>query len=326
LVGTLIDFIHDDFFTLPNNRRRNYLKMGRCGKENVIQHPNFPFDPTPGGGYARYIELEMQYEEPKYSKQVELNRNEIYHQRFQVERVVDYCFLQDFMQGCLDYFASFSLPDEILWFETGYWSVKDCKSQFAGMSIDALREIGEIVSRGALAYCLANRDSIIIVRGPFGAHPKPIVSNIDIYVTNAFLPFAEVADIYRNGIKKLGQARCLKEELIDETIIHSRYSSEHLLSLKPRAFVMMYVRREAYPVLTIVQNPLKAKQPLASLDLLMGLSGYGFDEDERKFELRVDHWRLEETSVFEFFFTPSYNSLLSNSLLSEFLYKSDNNS
>ena len=299
----MFNFIHDDFFTLSNKKRQNYMKVGICGKDNIIQHPNLPFDPTPGGGYARNIELEMLYEDPQRSNPIEIIPNEMYHQKFRVKHALNPFFLLDFMQGCLEQFDTIAFHDEILWFDTGYWSIKDCKNQFMGMDINALKEAIEAVVSGTISYCLANRDSIVIIHGPFGENSKSAMTNIDIFATNAFLPFTEVADIYRSGVKKLVRAKSLKEELIAETALHFRYSFGYLFSLYPKAFVMM----DSYPVLTIIKNPVKKKcaRTLMSLDLIIGSIRGGFRESDiansrSKFWLGVDQWKLTDISIFDF--------------------------
>ena len=311
----MIDFVHDSFFTLANKETQDYIEIGSCTESNVILHPNFSFDPTPGGGYARNIEMEIIYEEPtkrehpKLDNNIQIMPNELYHQKFRTRQAIDPAFLRDFIEGCKDFFALNAFPDEILWYETGYWSIKDCRKQFMGIGVNALEQCHQTISADMVMFCLANRDSIVILHGSLNKNSKTPATDIDIYTTNAFLPFTEVADLYRSSIRKLRKVENLTTEFILESTIHSQYSPRCLFPLHPKAFVMM----ESYPVLAVIENPTrKSTQPLASLERIIGPVIGGFMEggsanSKRRFWLRINQWKLDDITLFEFFFMPFQN-------------------
>jgi len=315
----MIEFAHDDFFTLKNRKKKNYLKTGICTKDNIIQHPNFPFDAMPGGGYARSIQMEIEYEEPmnrrnvEWASNVHIMPNELYHQKFRLKQVMDVSLLQDFMDECLNFFTLNAFPDEILWYETGYWSIKDCRNQFMGMGLNTLEHAIQNMNTSVITFCLANRDSVIIIHSNLKNGKSP-VTDIDIYITNAFLPFTEVADIYRNGIKRLHKAINLKTEFILESALHFQYSLRCSFQLNVKAFVMM----ESYPVLIVIKNPVRNRRRLASLNFIIvpNMGGYSKNSTnpKRKFWLRVDQWRFEDTDIFEFFLIPWLNLFGANGM------------
>ena len=303
----MIELAHDDFFTLTDKRKLNYLKISTQANSNIIQHPSFPFDPTPGGGYGRNLQMEVEYEEPaesqfpEWSNRFELMPNEIYHQKFRLGQLLDFAFVQNFMEGCLDAFASIAFPNEIFWYDTGYWSSRHRRDLFIGIGLDTLESAFETLDSDMFTCCLANRDSTAIIQGVLKKNP---VISIDIYVTNAFLPFTEVADVFRSSIRSLGADKSLKEEFILEATMHFRYSVNNLFTIRPKAFVMM----ESYPILAVIENPAgKVAEPLSSLDLIIGSALGAFDEDgsvsKENFRLRVDQWVFGDTNLFQFSFT-----------------------
>ena len=302
----MIEFAHDDLFTLTDKRKLSCMKISTQAKCNIIQHPSFRFDPTPGGGYGRNLQMEIEYEEPaesqfpEWDNRFELMPNEIYHQKFRLGQLLDFAFIRNFMEGCLDAFASIAFPDEIFWYETGYWSSRHRRDLFIGIGLNTLESAFETIDSDMFTCCLANRDSTVIIHGVLKKNP---MISVDIYVTNAFLPFTEVADVFRSSIRTLGTGKSLKEEFIPEATMHSRYSVNSLFTIRPKAFVMM----DSYPVLAVIENPaMKVAQPLSSLNLIMGSVLGGFVENDfvskRNFRLRVDQWTFGDTSLFQFFF------------------------
>lgn len=306
----MIEFTHDDFFTLLDGKKLNHMKISTHAKSIVILHPKFPFDPNPSGGYARNLEMEIQYEEPVrhqytiWDNRFEIMPNEIYHQEFRLDQLLDFAFVQNFVEGCLEAYSSIAISDEMFWYDTGYWSSRCHDDQFIGIGINTLEKAFRTIESDMFICCLANRDSIVMIQGSPRENSKNPMTSVNTYVTNAFLPFTETADIFRSSIRMLGECRNLKEEFILETAIHSRYPLGDLFSVHPRAFVMM----ESYPVLAVIENPARqASQLLTSLDLMMGTISGGFTGNdlvsEKKFRLRVDEWALGNTNLFQFFFT-----------------------
>lgn len=326
----MIDFFHDEFFTSSKQEKHDFVKTRFWGRDNVIQHPNFSFDPRTGAGYAQSIEMEIEYEEPTklqrpvWGNNVPIMPNELYHQKLRTRRAVDIAFLRDFIEGCIDFFALNAFPDETLWYATGYWSIKGRRNQFMGIGIKTLERCNQAIDGDKIAFCLANRDSIVVIHGNL-RKPKAFNSYIDIYATNAFLPFTEIVDIYRSGTRRLHDVESLKTEFVPESALHSNYSPKCLFPLHPSAFVMM----ESCPIFAATENPCKrSAPPLGSLSLVIGSIMGGFKEDnsvdpKRRFRLRVSQWKLDGVTIFEFFFIPFQARSILRRLINEF--KKDTN-
>lgn len=273
--------------------------------ERIVQHPYVPFDPTPGGGYARCIELERLYEEPRNLYYKEPNQgfqvmpNQLFHEKFRMHDNIELVFLQDFMNGCLNFFTLTALPDEILWHDTGYWSIRKGENQFMGMGLNSLDKAIEETKSDEILFCLSNRDSIIILHGTLKGKSSSSVTYIDAYSTNAFLPFAEVADIYRNGLKSIGNVENVKAEFILESALHSRFSQNRVFVPHVEALVMM----NDIPVLATIRNPMRMKAcSITALDYILVATG-GTDLKSRPtdFRLIVDQWTFENGMVFQFY-------------------------
>jgi hypothetical protein len=315
----MIEFFHDDFFTLPDKMKQECIRVSKQIESIIIQHPYFPFDPTPSGGYARSVELEIEYEEPAkhefhgFDSNVRIMPNEVYHQRFRKDGILDYAFVEDLVENCRDSFSLTAISDDILWHETGYWSILYADGQYAGIGLNALKSAFETTKGGKIAWCAANRDSIVTIQGDC---IKNSIIDVDMYTTNAFLPFTEIADVFRSGLSRIGCCNCVREDLILESAMHSKYSFGRQFSLQPRAFVMM----ESYPVLVCINNPAKqtprVPQVLSKLDLLIGATMGGFVENNcssnRRFSLRVENWILGDINLYQFYFVQemSYSNLL----------------
>ena len=305
----MIEPLHDNFFTFPNKKKSQWIRISTKAKSDIVLHPNFSFDPTPGGGYAQDIELEFLYEDPArndfpmWNNFPEVVPNQIFHQEFDIELPLDSSLVGSFVSYCLESFASIASPDETFWYETGYWTAKHRQDLFMGMGLTSLRHAFKQLE-GVFSCCLANRDSIVMIKGD----PKNSATIIDLYITNAFLPFTEVADIFRESVRKLSKYKSLIEELILEATIHSRHSFENQFLIRPKAVVL----QESYPVLAMIENPVKQNsQAFDSLEYIIGSTSGGLlDTDfaeSKTFELRVDQWNLKDTNLFQFFFVRKGN-------------------
>jgi hypothetical protein len=142
-------------------------------------------------------------------------------------------FLRLFVKNCIKFFSLNAFADEILWFDTGYWCIENDQKQFMGIGLNSLEKAVKKTKSSRFMICLANRDSVVVIQSPISEGENKLDATIvDAYSTNAYLPFAEVADIYRQGLKSTCDYKILKNEFILESSLHHGYAKK--TSFTPR--------------------------------------------------------------------------------------------
>ncbi len=269
----MIERFHEDFFELSSGEKAPYFEFpAPKSKKIIIQHPYIPFDPL-GGGLDYLPRL-------------------IYNKTIQVDYNGDVTFIEKFQdlaeqKACLK-------EDYILWWWTGYWTVLKNKQYFIGSGLYPLKNAIGDFGHGKASYCLANRDSIILINFEFN---KGLIENgivLDFFITNAFLPYVETINPFLRAIAEIGKIHDIFEKKIKVFEIYKTKSENEGLNsslggldriirtkIQPRKFILnptACVRNDEDDVaLVVIKNEFSTKlSPINSVKYLIGSCAGGF--------------------------------------------------
>lgn len=270
----LILYHRDNVFILSSGEQRINFKMKLSVKNKIIvPYPHFPFDP--------------------YSQK------RIYCQSFNPRwRSLNSLF--DFLHD-VNQFSRLD-KDEILWFDTGFWTIVcDREPDLFGLDLDSLNRTLQLVPNGQLALCLANRDTTIIFRTKFLKN-RFTYGRLQIYVTNSYLPFVEVIQPFRDALgSELLSNNSTKERFFDIDNIKRIHRNPHSLFFKPNAIVRSF--KHQTPMIAISKNPFINHKAVEthSLPYFFGQMCGGFREEELKNKTYVSStlriWNFQNTLV-----------------------------
>lgn len=282
---------HDDFFTLPNGETKPYFKMGEFRKRFIIQHPYFHF----GSFVSPYVWVnrntrDFEYETPIYFQQFEFTTD---------STLFDFCgFLADVEKNC------HLKPDEVLWFETGFWSILSEETCYMGMGLERLKKTMDQATSAEFALCLSNNVSIVLINSKMNEDKKIMLS---IYASNDILPFAEVMEPFRTSIANYDNVCLLKSEMLLEEKIRRFWFAKRDISLDPVAFIMSK-EDPSHKMLPVLKNEFRrTKDPIISrIQFLTGTTSGGFIESDyyskKQFQLYAEIWELEYVAIVDFQF------------------------
>lgn len=279
---------HDDFFTLLDGKTKPYFKMGEFRERFIIQHPYFHFGSLffPNAWTGRNAR-DSGYETPLYFQQFEFPSD--------VTPFDFHGFLADVEKN------SYLKPDEVIWYETGFWSIISEETCYMGMGLESLKKTLDVLTRAKFALCLSNEDSIVLINSKLSKDKKVILS---IYASNEMLPFVEVVEPFRESITNYGGV-CLKSEMLLEEKICRFWFVKRDIGLTPIAFIM---DKPSYKRLPVIKNEFRrTNDPVISkIQFLTGTTSGGFIESDyyskRHFHLSAKIWELEYISIVDFRF------------------------
>lgn len=196
----MVETLHDNCFYYPDGAIKPYFKMKNPKiKEIIIQHPYMHFDPQN-------------------------------YKIFREEFVVDYSKI-NFAQRFVNLFEMNAkmFEGEKQFYETGYWSIIDKNHFYMGSGENELIITIKKISEGKFAFCLSNRDLVIIIKGLISNGNIKNKLSFDVYSHNYFLPFVEVLDPVRKTINYLGKNKKeIAEKLDFNKIFLNKKSNENL--------------------------------------------------------------------------------------------------
>jgi len=106
--------------------------------------------------------------------------------------------------------------DFTIWDDTGFWSARKGEDNYIGVSESGAKSLINGGWDGEFAYVLCDADSIITFTARIGEK----TTCIDIYLTNHFLPFAELRNAIQKTLNGIGTWKSLEMRFDDyETII-----------------------------------------------------------------------------------------------------------
>jgi hypothetical protein len=283
---------HDDFFTTLDGKAKSFWAIGKFGRRPVVLHLYFHF----GSLLSPYV-----WAERHRRRNNSEDRTPIYHQQFEFTtepESFDFCgFLSKAEKN-----ANLK-PDEVLWWETGFWSITLKGISYMGMGLERLEAIVKEMKDGEFALCLSNNVSVIL----FDSNREERKIVLSVYASNDILPFVEVMEPLRNSIACFSNSRAIKSEMLWEEDIRRFWFAPKDIGIEPVAFIMDKhdPRYKRHPV---IRNEFrKTKDPvIGKIEFITGTTSGGFIESDydgsRRFQLYAEIWELEHASVIEFFF------------------------
>jgi hypothetical protein len=191
----VIEGTYENYFYYPDGSTKSYFRMKTlCTEEIVIQHPLPTFDPL---------------------------SDQIYREEY-ILKYPNNSLVPDFIRLTED--NSNIGEDEILWYNTGYWSILDVDYQYIGCGESALLDTMENIQRGKLVFCLCSRDFIMFIKSVITEGQTSGKSSIDIFCANSWLPFVEVIDPFRKVLRIMGEAHLSGTEKMSYSSIRTRIS------------------------------------------------------------------------------------------------------
>jgi len=282
---------HDDFFTLVNGEKKPFFKIGDLSERFIIQHPYFHFGSVIFP-FMRELEGTKDYED----------ETPIYFQQF--ELTID-TTLFDFDDFLLDVEKNWYLkPDEVLWYETGFWSIISNAKCYMGMGLKRLRKTLNKGKNAEFALCLSNNVSILLINSKINEEEKILLS---IYASNDILPFVEVVEPFRQSIRNYDKISLLKSQILSEEKIRRFWFANRKINVNPVALIMDK-RDPDYKRFPVIKNEFtRTRDPeISKIQFLIGTTGGGFIESDYYGEMQflpyAEIWNLGAVSVVEFHF------------------------
>lgn len=279
---------HDDFFTSLNGETKPYFKMGEFRERFIIQHPYFHF----GSLLNPYVWADTRgfgFETPIYFQQFEFTTDATPF---------------DFRDFLVDVEKNSHLkPDEVLWHETGFWSIISEEICYMGMGLERLKKTLDRATRAKFALCLSNEVSVVLINSKKSEDKKVILS---IYASNDILPFVEVVEPFRESTANYDGV-CLQNEMLLEEKIRRFWFAKRDINLNPIAFIMNK-EDPSYKMLPVIKNEFRRTKDhvISKIQFLTGTTSGGFIESDyyskRRFHLYAEIWELEYASIVDFRF------------------------
>jgi len=224
----------------------NYFLMPRPkSRRIIIQHPHFFFD---DGRYDVLPPLPKSDEDVFAYKDAN-DTGRIYEPRFRFEEYT----MNHFDEETLAEFIRLSETNwkfgknDILWFDTCYWSVDDRSNYYIGKGEFALFDTIRNLNVASFALSVVSHPFIVIFRGKIRKAKVEANSTITIYGCNFLLPFADIFEPFRKSLKSMGNTE-----------------------LKQSAFINDYDKRVAYFDLKSASGCLLPEATICGQDLLAG--------------------------------------------------------
>lgn len=282
---------HDDFFTLVNGETKPFFKVGDFSGHFIIQHPYFHFGSTIFP-FMREYEGIKDYEDatPIYFQQFELTMDPT------LFRFDD--FLLDVEKNC------HLKPDQVLWYETGFWSIISNAKCYMGMGLERLKETLNNVKNAKFALCLSDNLSILLINSKVNEEGKILLS---IYASNDILPFVEVVEPFRQSIRNYNNVSLLRSQILSEEKIRRFWFANRKINVNPVAFIMDKSNPD-YKRLPVIKNEFtRTRDPeISKIQFLTGTTSGGFIESDyfggMQFLPYAEIWNLGSISVIEFHF------------------------
>jgi hypothetical protein len=278
---------HDDFFTQPSGQEKTFLKTGRFEGHFIVQHPYFHFGSSPFQWRAR----EKDEDEPK-----------VFFQQFEIDTTENFFDIDDFL---INVEKNYHLrPDEVLWYETGFWTIVLDSNSFMGMGLNRLKETLKGQESAKFAVCLSNDISVILMNSKMSEENKILVN---VYASNDIIPFVEVVEPFRKAIRKYDSSKSLISEILPERKLLRFWSARRRIGIYPEAFVIDR-KHDDYKRLPVIKNPFtNVRDPVISkIRYATGTTIGGFIESDyyggRQFYTYADIWELASASIVEFHF------------------------
>ena len=172
----MLELIHKPYFCMPDGTTKSFFRMETAPEgELIVQHPYFHFD---------------------------FEGLEVYREEYEIEYRNDELIL-DFIRLSEEYSAL--EDDEVLWYHTGYWSIRDGTDLYIGSGEYAIQDTKSNLASGELAFCLDANDFCVLIKcNVKDSHQHgPVI--IDIYGSNLWRPFVEILDPFRKAITILAK-------------------------------------------------------------------------------------------------------------------------
>jgi len=276
--------MHDDFFTLADGHVKSFWKMGKFKGRFIILHPFLHFGSMP------HFPTEEQEEDAK-----------IYFEKYEINARKDPFDIDEFMSGVEK--GCYLKKDEVLWYETGFWTAV-LGSQFVmGAGTTRLQELLER-TKLCFAICLQSNISLTIINSDVNDCHKITVS---VYASNDISPYVEVLEPFRKEIDRHEGSRRVASKVLLEKEIRRFWKTDRKILLRPLASAM-HLEDKDLKVLPIIRSPFRrVRDPIVNnLCYLTGITSGGFlDSDfegKRRFLPYAEIWELSTASVVEFVF------------------------
>jgi hypothetical protein len=193
----------------------NYFFMPRPkSRRIIIQHPHFFFD---DGRYDVLPPLHKSDEDIFAYKDAN-DTGRIYEPRFRFEEYT----MKHFDKGTLAEFISLSEtnwkfgPNDILWFDTCYWSVDDQSNYYFGKGEFTLFDTIRKVSAASFALSIVSHPFIVIFGGEIQKGRVETNSTITIVACNSLLPFADIFEPFRKSLKLMGNTEVRESAFLND--------------------------------------------------------------------------------------------------------------
>jgi hypothetical protein len=283
---------HDDFFTSLDGTIKPFWRIGKFNTSLIVQHLYFHF----GSLLSPYVWAERRRQGNNSE-----DKTPIYLQQFEFFTEPSSFDLAGFVSMVE---KSLHLkPGELLWYQTGFWSIKLKGLAYMGMGLDQLKTIVSETEDVEFALCLSNNTSIALFNSD--RDKQRIV--VSVYVSNDILPFVEVIEPFRNAAANFENVHVIRSEMLWEEDIRRFWFGNRTIELTPVAFIMDK-KGSSYKRHPVIKNEFKrTKDPaIRKIEFITGTTSGGFIESDyyggRRFLLYAEIWDLEYASVVEFQF------------------------
>jgi hypothetical protein len=172
--------IHKPMFILPDGTEKPYYKIKTKNKVVTIQDPFFSFD------FERYDVCREEY----------------------TISLSDEQFIDKFMDSSER--NSGLSEDQILWYSTGYWSIKHNKDVYLGLGRDAIKSALKKIRSGSVVFCLSNTDFCIFIK--YKLRNRVIKeTKVVIFASTIYRPWVEILSPFRKAIYEIGGDKYKKQ-------------------------------------------------------------------------------------------------------------------
>lgn len=282
---------HNDFFTLPNGEIKYFYKIANSQNPLFIQHPHFRFG-YPWNPHLPKDDIDEEYESFKL----------IYSEKFEIpnrDKIFDFANFQALIKKNCNL-----KPEELLWYETEFWSILIGETTYMGMGSDNLSDVLFSFPESNFALCISTSDSVILLNSGNAKNKSILVS---VYALNEVLPFAEIVHPIKKSIETYDSVDFIGSKMLLERDLRRYWSAKRPVNLDPIAYVLESSDSD-YKMLPVVKNEHKrSRDPIVGKTInLMGTTRGGFIESDYatkcKYLLNAEIWNFDFASIVEYNF------------------------
>ncbi len=204
----MIDSLHHHYFEYPDGKTSPSFVMKTSDyPKPIVMHPYFHFD------FEKWATYQEKY---KIIEPVD-------------EFIAEFITLSETNSGLRE--------EEILWYDTEYWTIKCNALTYIGSGIRSFDETRSTVPDGMVAFLLDSHDFVVLITSRIskGVLRGPMFA--DIYCSNVARPFVEILDPFRKAIRQASSSysveierQCSIEMLLDNKTAENMVLVPHAIT------------------------------------------------------------------------------------------------